>query len=90
MEFNREQLRKYFIMGSQNCHRDPHTVLEEALTAGITSFQFREKGTGSLNGEEKIKLGKSLREQCRKHDIPFFLLMIILSWPRNWMQTVYM
>lgn len=73
MEFNREQLRKYFIMGSQNCHRDPHTVLEEALTAGITSFQFREKGTGSLNGEEKIKLGKSLREQCRKHDIPFFI-----------------
>ncbi|MCT1902683.1 thiamine phosphate synthase [Oceanobacillus sojae] len=73
MEFNREQLRKYFIMGSQNCDRDPHAVLEEALTAGITAFQFREKGTGSLNGEEKLKLGKSFRAQCRKHNIPFFI-----------------
>lgn len=73
MKFNRELLRKYFIMGSQNCHHDPNAVLEEALDAGITAFQFREKGAGSLNGEEKLQLGKSLRERCRKYKIPFFI-----------------
>ncbi|WP_152656041.1 thiamine phosphate synthase [Oceanobacillus sp. CFH 90083] len=73
MKFNRELLRKYFIMGSQNCHRDPNIVLEEALTAGITAFQFREKGTGSLTGKEKLQLGKELRARCRKHHVPFFI-----------------
>ncbi|GAA0320211.1 thiamine phosphate synthase [Oceanobacillus sp. FSL W7-1293] len=73
MIFNRELLRKYFIMGSQNCHRDPNAVLEEALAAGITAFQFREKGTGSLSGEEKLQLGRELRERCRAHDVPFFI-----------------
>ncbi|UUI04001.1 thiamine phosphate synthase [Oceanobacillus jeddahense] len=73
MTFKREALRKYFIMGSQNCHRDPNAVLEEALAAGITAFQYREKGTGSLNGKEKLQLGKELRECCRKHNIPFFI-----------------
>lgn len=73
MTFNREMLRKYFIMGSQNCHRDPNAVLEEALAAGITAFQFREKGSGSLSGEEKLQLGRELRERCRAHDVPFFI-----------------
>ncbi|WP_193063991.1 thiamine phosphate synthase [Oceanobacillus oncorhynchi] len=73
MTFNREMLRKYFIMGSQNCHRDPNAVLEEALAAGITAFQFREKGSGSLSREEKLQLGRELRERCRAHGVPFFI-----------------
>ncbi|WP_080875503.1 thiamine phosphate synthase [Oceanobacillus timonensis] len=73
MTWNRNSLRKYFIMGSQNCHRNPEAVLQEALAAGITAFQFREKGSGSLNGEEKLQLGKRLREQCRKYEVPFFV-----------------
>ncbi|GIO23310.1 thiamine phosphate synthase [Oceanobacillus sp. J11TS1] len=73
MKFNRALLRKYFIMGSQNCHRDPNAILEEAITAGITAFQFREKGAGSLRGEAKVQLGKELRERCRAHHIPFFI-----------------
>ncbi|WP_052400964.1 thiamine phosphate synthase [Oceanobacillus jeddahense] len=73
MIFKREVLRKYFIMGSQNCHKDPNAILEEALAAGITAFQFREKGTGSLSGEKKLQLGRELRERCRAHDVPFFI-----------------
>ncbi|MFD1065104.1 thiamine phosphate synthase [Oceanobacillus locisalsi] len=73
MTFNRNILRKYFIMGSQNCNRDPEAVLQEALAAGITAFQFREKGSGSLQGEEKLQLGKRLREQCREYEVPFFV-----------------
>ncbi|RKQ33247.1 thiamine phosphate synthase [Oceanobacillus halophilus] len=66
-------LRKYFIMGSQNCNCDPAKILEEAALIGITAFQFREKGEHSLSGNEKIKLGLKLRDICRKHHIPFFI-----------------
>ncbi len=66
-------LRKYFIMGSQDCDRDPEIILQEAIDAGITAFQFREKGKGSLNDEAKIDLGKKLRALCRNHNIPFFI-----------------
>jgi len=69
----RDYLRKYFIMGSQNCERDPITILEEAAKSGITAFQFREKGKGALTGNEKIQLGKSLREICRRYEIPFII-----------------
>lgn len=66
-------LRKYFIMGSQNCTRNPEIILQEAITGGITAFQYREKGTGSLTGVEKIALGKRLRTICRNHGIPFII-----------------
>src|SRR5690625_1138553 len=69
----KSHLRKYFIMGSQNCNRDPEHILQKALEAGITAFQFREKGKGALVGEEKLKLGKKLRHLCFTHQIPFFI-----------------
>lgn len=69
----KDQLRKYFIMGSQNCSRNPVDILEEAIQGGITAFQFREKGAGSLTGIAKIELGKQLRHICLKHRIPFII-----------------
>ncbi|WP_237342839.1 thiamine phosphate synthase [Virgibacillus dokdonensis] len=60
-------------MGSQNCDRDPKQVLKEAIQAGITAFQYREKGSGSLSGIQKTLLGKELRNICRQHNIPFFI-----------------
>lgn len=60
-------------MGSQNCDRNPEEILREAIAAGITAFQFREKGTGSLRGDEKISLGKKLRAICRESGIPFII-----------------
>lgn len=66
-------IRKYFIMGSQNCPRRPEVILKEALKAGITAFQYREKGLHSLTGTEKINLGLSLRELCRQYNVPFFI-----------------
>src|SRR5699024_5687920 len=69
--FQRQHLRKYFIMGSQDCgNRSPLTVLEAALQAGITAFQFREKGTGALTGEEKEILGAKLRARCASYQVP--------------------
>lgn len=70
---NKYYLRKYFIMGSQDCDRDPAILLEEALQAGITAFQYREKGKGSLTGADKVALGKKLRELCREYQVPFII-----------------
>lgn len=60
-------------MGSQNCPRDPVKILEEAIAGGITAFQFREKGLGSLKGEDKLSLGQKLRKLCRQHDVLFIV-----------------
>ncbi|WP_121641395.1 thiamine phosphate synthase [Virgibacillus sp. Bac330] len=60
-------------MGSQNCDRDPKQVLREAIQAGITAFQYREKGSDALSGNQKIQLGKELRAICCQHNIPFFI-----------------
>jgi thiamine-phosphate pyrophosphorylase len=66
-------LKVYFIMGSVNCKKNPLDVLEEAIAGGITIFQYREKGTGALTGEDKLKLGKELQKICQKHQIPFIV-----------------
>jgi len=66
-------LRKYFIMGSQNCDRKPEDILKEAAKSGITAFQFREKGEGALTGEKKLALGRKLRDICARHNVMFFV-----------------
>jgi thiamine-phosphate pyrophosphorylase len=66
-------LRKYFIMGSQDCSGDPVETLKKAIDAGITAFQFREKGPGALTGDDKVTLGKKLRRLCKQHHVPFFI-----------------
>jgi len=69
----RQSLRKYFIMGSQNCDQDPAEILKAAAAGGITAFQFREKGDEALSGEAKMALGKELRSICREYKIPFIV-----------------
>ncbi len=73
MKFQKNMLRKYFIMGSQNCHRDPREILQEAAAAGITAFQFREKGKHSLKGAAKVELAKDLKAICHDFQIPFII-----------------
>ncbi|BAC12428.1 thiamine phosphate synthase [Oceanobacillus iheyensis] len=73
MKFDKHMLRKYFIMGSQNCHRDPREILKEAASAGITAFQYREKGKNSLTGTAKVELAKDLKAICHDFQIPFII-----------------
>ena len=55
--FHKELLKLYFICGTTTCQgKDLYTVVEEALKGGITLFQFREKGEGSLEGKEKSRI----------------------------------
>ncbi|WP_243525607.1 thiamine phosphate synthase [Bacillus pseudomycoides] len=66
-------LQVYFIMGSNNCKRDPLQIMKEALDGGITLFQFREKGEGALIGEERVHFAKQLQMLCKEYDVPFIV-----------------
>lgn len=66
-------LQVYLIMGSNNCLRDPEQVLADAIAGGITMFQYREKGTGALTGDERYTLASRLREMCRISGVPFIV-----------------
>lgn len=69
-------LEIYFIAGTQDC-RDKSLVhiLEEALQAGITCFQFREKGRDSLENDPaaRIKMAQVCQLLCRQYDVPFIV-----------------
>lgn len=69
----RDLLKVYFISGSINCLKNPVEVLKEAIDGGITIYQFREKGEGSLKETKKYELAKELQSLCRKHSVPFIV-----------------
>ncbi|GEK91186.1 thiamine phosphate synthase [Alkalibacterium kapii] len=68
-----KMLELYFIAGTQDTKdRSLPDVLKEALEAGITCFQYREKGQGSLTDHEEIKkMAKTCLDLCKKAGVPF-------------------
>ena len=76
MLFKNEMLRCYLIGGSQDTHHDPDeflTKVEAAMQAGITAFQYREKGTSTLSKAETLALGQQARELATKYGVPLFV-----------------
>ncbi|MCR8847331.1 thiamine phosphate synthase [Rossellomorea sp. SC111] len=69
----RKCLKLYFVMGSQNCERPPALVLEEALSCGVTMFQFRDKGIRCLKGKPTMELALELQHLCQKYSVPFII-----------------
>lgn len=70
----REKLAVYFIMGTQNVgEQNPLQVLKDALTAGVTMFQFREKGEGALTGAAYEQFARSCQRLCQQFDVPFIV-----------------
>ncbi|PCK18854.1 thiamine phosphate synthase [Bacillus pumilus] len=69
----KQQLSVYFIMGTANTSRHPLDVIEEAIQGGITMFQFREKGEGALQGEEKKQLARHIQRLCQEANVPFIV-----------------
>lgn len=50
------------------------SVLKNALTAGITCFQLREKGVHALqNAQELIALASQCKALCQQHQVPFII-----------------
>jgi thiamine-phosphate pyrophosphorylase len=67
-------LSLYFVMGSQDVGLfDPLETLEIALKAGITCYQWREKGADSLTGSERFAFAKAARRLCKTYQVPFFV-----------------
>lgn len=67
-------LRAYFVAGSQDVPgRDLRDVLATMLKAGITAYQFRDKGASRLTADERLALGRDLRAQCRAASVPFIV-----------------
>lgn len=76
----KQMLRLYFVAGTQDCQHlegDPQQnllqILQQALKAGISCFQFRDKGEGSLAKEPKLQyqLALQCRDLCRQYSVPF-------------------
>lgn len=75
MKFEPAMLKSYFIAGTQDIkdNRPLEEVVKQALEAGISAFQYREKGPTSLTGESKLALGKTLRSLCADYHVPFIV-----------------
>ena len=73
MNFDPQMLKVYLVGGTQDVHNDVDaflTKVEEAMKAGITAFQYREKGNSQLQTQEKVELGLKLRDLCTRYGIP--------------------
>ena len=68
----KSSLSVYFIMGSQNCAQ-PLETLERALQAGISCFQFREKGAGALTGDAYVLFAQTCQQLCKQYNVPFIV-----------------
>ncbi|MEE1106732.1 thiamine phosphate synthase [Macrococcoides canis] len=72
--FKREMLHVYFIAGTSDVpDGDLERVLKEALEAGITMFQFREKGSKAKTGQEKQLIAERLFNLCKDYKVPFIV-----------------
>lgn len=60
-------------MGTPNCIEEPLHVLDDALKAGITIFQLREKGEGALTGKPLEQFARQCQELCKSYNVPFIV-----------------
>ena len=71
-----DQLQVYFVCGTQDTGLNKKRLLEiveEACRGGVTCFQFREKGDGTLEGQQKLELAQQLQQICAKYDVLFIV-----------------
>ncbi|WP_076461293.1 thiamine phosphate synthase [Limosilactobacillus caccae] len=76
MKFNSQMLQVYLVGGSQDVNHDVDQFLakvEQALEAGITAFQYREKGKSTLTMAQRVDLGLKLRELCTRYAVPLIV-----------------
>lgn len=75
--FDKKHLALYYIAGSQDFAGDTDKFLDTllaALQAGISCFQFRDKGAGSLcHHDARLTLARSAKLLCHQHHVPFII-----------------
>ncbi|HHO81614.1 MAG TPA: thiamine phosphate synthase, partial [Bacillaceae bacterium] len=69
----RDALSVYFLFGTEDTSWPPEALLEAAVRGGVTAYQFREKGPGALEGENRLRLARKLRGLARRLGILFFI-----------------
>ncbi|GAX04273.1 thiamine-phosphate pyrophosphorylase [Secundilactobacillus pentosiphilus] len=75
MKFKPEMLKAYFVCGSQDVPEGQYeAVVDTAIEAGITAFQFRDKGQAStLSPIDRAAMAMKLRGRCAQAGIPFIV-----------------
>ena len=75
MKFDKKMLTRYFILGTQDVSDEKsfYSILEQALRHGINLFQYREKGVGSLTGQDKINVARRVREMTAAYQVPLVI-----------------
>ena len=76
LKFKPEFLRAYFVCGSQDLvpNDNLYRVVGQSLEAGITAYQFRDKGAASqFNEDERFKVALRLRKLCAEYQVPFIV-----------------
>lgn len=71
-----DQLQVYFVCGTQDTGLNKKRLLEiveEACRGGVTCFQFREKGDGTLEGQQKFELAQQLKQICDKYNVLYII-----------------
>ena len=71
-----DQLKVYFISGTQDVgFNEDHLlgIVEAACRGGVTCFQFREKGIGSVEGQQKLELAQQLKEICARYNVLYII-----------------
>ena len=84
-----DQLQVYFVCGTQDTALNKKRLLEiveDACRGGITCFQFREKGDGTLEGQQKLELAQQLQHICAKYHV---LYIITDSYTHMTLPTIY-
>ncbi|MFC6253125.1 thiamine phosphate synthase [Secundilactobacillus hailunensis] len=75
MKFKPEMLKAYFVCGSQDVPEGQYkAVVNDAIKAGVTAFQFRDKGADStLTPIDRAAVAMKLRGKCAEAGIPFIV-----------------
>lgn len=74
LKFNKRQLQAYFVCGTQDVPgKNLETIVQTALDAGITAYQYRDKGTSQLTAPQRLALGQRLRRRCAAAKVPFIV-----------------
>lgn len=76
MKFNSQMLRAYLVGGTQDTNNDPARFIkdvETAFKAGVTAFQYREKGHSQLDDDARLELARQLRQLTRQYHVPYFI-----------------
>ena len=71
-----DQLQVYFVCGTQDTGLNKKRLLEiveEACRGGVTCFQFREKGDGTFEGQQKLELAQRLQQICSQYNVLFII-----------------